>query len=755
MSTEPRYCPHCGAANAEENQLCFSCQSPLGHADPATSDVLLNGRYQLLTQVGSGGFGGVYRAVDTFEAGHIVAVKQINLRGLSTQEAIEATDGFNREVRLLSTLHHPNLPVIQNTFTDTENWYLVMDFIAGETLETYLKENGRPGLPLREVLEISLQLCTVLEYLHTRQPVIIFRDLKPGNVMRTFAGQIYLIDFGIARHFTPGQPRDTMPFGSPGYAAPEQYGKAQTTPQADIYSLGALIHHLLTGNDPAESPFRFSPLPMADSTKLGELDALIQRMVTTEPGERPGSIAEVKTVLQSLANTIAERARRVSFADAPSTPIWPAPAQVPARSGLTRRRVFINTLKISGIVVGVGSVVGMCTIVGTYLSVPRVHGIVAEPPPSPESARQQLIYRGHKGPITALSWSPDGTMVASGSTDNTVQVWRAADGALLYTLSGYTDAVTSISWATDRTNVIASAGNNDGTVQVWDALRDHRDLIYHGDGRVLALSWKLDSPWIVSGGTDEDIYIWNSVTGGKGASYGGHKGNVNAVTWLANSLNPYATPGIAATSLSPTPPPTFAPTPTPPPTPTPGSTLPSTPTPPPTPAPLPTYQQLIASGGADSTVQLWEASTGKQIFTYRGHQGGINGLSSALSSPDGSASPLIASASDDGSVQTWKIVYLETGMVNYQTYVIYHGHQGKVNAVATLSAAAYYGIRMASAGDDRTVQVWSANSGETLIRYAGHRAPVKALATSPVDSRIVSGDTDGLVHLWTVTAPSY
>src|SRR5215831_13785082 len=128
MPEMSRYCPHCGAANALESQLCFSCQHPFAESEEAIQGIVLINRYQLLTQVGSGGFGGVYRAVDIAEGRRVVAVKEINLRGLSAQEIIEATDGFNREVHLLSALRHPNLPRIRDTFTDAEHWYVVMDF---------------------------------------------------------------------------------------------------------------------------------------------------------------------------------------------------------------------------------------------------------------------------------------------------------------------------------------------------------------------------------------------------------------------------------------------------------------------------------------------------------------------------------------------------------------------------------------------------------------------------------------------------
>jgi WD40 repeat protein len=741
MSDLSRYCPHCGAANPVESQLCFSCQHPFAESEEAAQGILLHERYQLLTQVGSGGFGGVYRSVDTAEGQRVVAVKQINLRGLSAQEIIEATDGFNREVRLLSTLRHPNLPVIRDTFTDPEHWYLVMDFIEGETLEAYLKGKAGASLLLDEVLGIGAQLCTVLDYLHTREPAIIFRDLKPSNVMSTSGGQIYLIDFGIARLFSPGKLKDTMPFGSPGYAAPEQYGRAQTTPQADIYSLGALLHCMLTGNDPAESPFRFAPLPMADSAELAELDALIQRMVATAPEERPASAAEVQTILLRLGDELRYGEYRRRLAAAPPTPVQ-VPAPTP-RAGLTRRGILNRAFKIGGAVVAVGGIVGLCSAALNVIPHGGMHGSAAIYPPSPGTTQQQFVYRGHKGPITALSWSPDATMVASGSADGTVQVWRSADGVWLYTLSGYTDAVTSVTWASDRVNVIASAGNDDGTAQVWDALRDHRDLIFHGDGRVLALDWKQKSPWIVSGGTDQDIYTWNATTGAKGASYRGHKGNVNTVMWLSRAG--VSAPGLTAVIPAP------SPTPTPPPTPMPTS--------PPTPTPTPTlsidYSNTIASGGADSTVQIWDAVTGRHILTYRGHYGAVNGL--ALVSSQYSSLVTMASASADGTVQIWSIAP-QVGTEGPMTRTMYRGHHGhKVNAVVAFPGISnYYGALIASASDDETVQLWSENAGgAALMSYTAHRAPVKALALSPKDKRMVSGDADGQVHLWTVTTPSY
>src|SRR5579884_2401880 len=305
------FCDHCGADNADTATACFACQHPLNttpsqfHQTITTGDLLtintlLKGRYRIMSRVGQGGFGSVYKATDT-QQGRYVAVKEINLSKLKPQEIIEATDAFNREVSALSQLQHPNLPVMYDHFTDPDHWYLIMDFIEGNTLERYLEQaahgSASPrGIQMQDVLRIGIQLCTVLDYLHKHTPPIIFRDLKPSNVMLAPGQHIYLIDFGIARQFKPGQARDTIAFGSPGYAAPEQYGKAQTTPRSDVYSLGAILHQMLSGNDPSLSPFRFAPLTGQDPT----LQHLVISMLAMDEEQRPATIAVVRQTLQTL-----------------------------------------------------------------------------------------------------------------------------------------------------------------------------------------------------------------------------------------------------------------------------------------------------------------------------------------------------------------------------------------------------------------------------------------------------------------------
>jgi outer membrane protein assembly factor BamB/tRNA A-37 threonylcarbamoyl transferase component Bud32 len=250
--------------------------------------------------VGQGGFAVVYKAKDLHLLSSLRAIKEMDSQQLSPQERQEAISAVDREALILARLMHPNLPRIYDHFEEQRRWYLVMDYIEGETLENILARSPEGKLPVEQVIQYALQLCKVLKYLHTQEPPIIFRDLKPLNIMITREDHLYLIDFGIARFFRPGRIRDTAPLGSPGYASPEQYSR-QTTPQADIYSFGATLHHLLSGRDPSDGLFHFPPLQLEpyDSTTQAVSD-LITQMVAMRQEERPG-IQEVQQALSDIS----------------------------------------------------------------------------------------------------------------------------------------------------------------------------------------------------------------------------------------------------------------------------------------------------------------------------------------------------------------------------------------------------------------------------------------------------------------------
>jgi len=229
----------------------------------------LQDRYRVLHQLGGGGMGIVYLAEDTRLAGRRCAIKELSPASLPAAERDWSIQAFQQEAGMLANLHHPGLTAVTDFFAEGSNWYLVMDFVEGETLEARLARSPGGRLPLNEALGIAHQLCEVLDYLHRQNPPVVFRDLKPGNIMLNTQGQVKLIDFGIARHFKPGKSGDTVNMGTPGYAAPEQYGGiGQSGPQADVYSLGVVLLQMTSGYNPvmARTPF---PLPAPGSIMQG------------------------------------------------------------------------------------------------------------------------------------------------------------------------------------------------------------------------------------------------------------------------------------------------------------------------------------------------------------------------------------------------------------------------------------------------------------------------------------------------------
>jgi serine/threonine protein kinase/Flp pilus assembly protein TadD len=338
MIPQTLFCNACGGANQESASYCRFCGSALHVGRRAlyhsTTGLLLMGtllrqRYRIIAATGKGGMGAVYQAEDAQLGDRLVAIKEMSQGGLSAQEQQSAAEAFRREAVMLARLHHPNLPSIFDHFEENGRWYLVMSFIEGETLEHYLSQTPGKRLPVNEALQLGITLCTVLGYLHNQRPAIIFRDLKPANIMKTSDDHLYLIDFGIARHFKPGQARDTAYFGSMGYAPPEQYGKTQTTPRSDLYSLGAILHQLLSGHDPSETPFRFPPLDSLVAHVPARLVALITQLLDLDEEKRPASAALVKQELQALLTSSSERvpfSLRSAGLSTANTGAVPAPA---------------------------------------------------------------------------------------------------------------------------------------------------------------------------------------------------------------------------------------------------------------------------------------------------------------------------------------------------------------------------------------------------------------------------------------------
>ena len=291
------------------------------------SGITLVKRYHIQEVIGVGGMGSVYRARDLHfpNVTKLVAVKEmINMApdALVRQTIIQ---NFEREANMLATLNHPSIPRIYDYFTEEDRSYLVLEFVHGKDLEAIINDtNG--FLSEEQVLTWSIELCDVLSFLHAHKPdPIIFRDMKPSNIMINSAGDVILVDFGIARTFQTGQ-KGTM-IGTEGYSPPEQYrGEANQT--ADLYALGATIHHALTRRDPRlEPPFSFAerPIRRINSRVSAELEAVVNTALAYSPDERFPDAETMKGALMGAARKTGALSKISTTSIAPATgikPVW-------------------------------------------------------------------------------------------------------------------------------------------------------------------------------------------------------------------------------------------------------------------------------------------------------------------------------------------------------------------------------------------------------------------------------------------------
>jgi serine/threonine protein kinase len=228
------------------------------------------------------------------------AIKETLLDDSDAPSSSQAADQFMRRAGLLASLDHPAIPKTLDYFVLRDRTYLVMEYIEGEDVEDILSDPTR-DLPVAEILRWAVELGEVLHYLHTCQPMpIIYRDLKPSNIMIDSQGRVRLVDFGIADMFP--QQHTHNPLGTDGYAAPEQYD-GQVSPAIDIYAFGATLHHLLTRRDPRlEPPFSFDTVSIRDVNPLvpPELEAVVMRALSLDPGDRFLSVADMLEALRQI-----------------------------------------------------------------------------------------------------------------------------------------------------------------------------------------------------------------------------------------------------------------------------------------------------------------------------------------------------------------------------------------------------------------------------------------------------------------------
>ncbi len=284
--------------NSSNSTLKDPASTNLGTAQLRIGSTIAN-RYLIEGVLGVGGMGAVYRARDLHFPNVVkhVAVKEMIIQTHDPVIRSSIIHNFEREANLLATLDHPAIPRIFDYFSAQDRSYLVMELINGKTLEELIKEE----LEIASIVRWVIEICDVLQYLHTHQPEpIVFRDMKPSNVMINQYNRVMLIDFGIAKPFR-GEQKGTM-IGTEGYSPPEQY-RGEATHLADIYALGATLHHVLTGKDPRlEPPFSFGERPIRryNPNVSTELEAIVIKALQYDPQDRFASALEMKNALENL-----------------------------------------------------------------------------------------------------------------------------------------------------------------------------------------------------------------------------------------------------------------------------------------------------------------------------------------------------------------------------------------------------------------------------------------------------------------------
>lgn len=302
-------CSTCGVEAPKGARFCPGCGASLSAARPRMSTGLLPtqhilaGRYVIVRKIAQGGQSAVYFAHDSYQGNAERAIKEMSESQIEPDKRQQAINDFIRESRMLQSLSHPTLAHVYDLFIEGNNkYYLVMEFVPGHNLEDELVLYRRAALDWEDVTQWGMALADTLAYLHSRTPPIIYRDLKPANVMLTPEGGVKLIDFGIARWLHPMRQKDTMQLGTDGYAPLEQYS-SRSESRSDIYALGASLYHLLTGRVPEPAPLRMAghnlkSIREANPRTPEVVERVILKALSLQPQDRFRTAEEMREGLE-------------------------------------------------------------------------------------------------------------------------------------------------------------------------------------------------------------------------------------------------------------------------------------------------------------------------------------------------------------------------------------------------------------------------------------------------------------------------
>lgn len=465
---QTQFCPDCGAECPTTAQVCPNGHPlPLSHQRLLGKGIVLANRYRIEKLLGCGGFGAVYLASDLHLPQRKVAVKE--------NHDPTVLKAFLKEAEILANLHHPNLPRVSDFFQEKpptiplSRPYMVMDYIEGEELWERIQKQGK--LSEKELLDLLKGVFDALEYLHSRQPPIFHRDIKPQNIRITPDGRAFLVDFGIAK-IGGGATTTGSRAATPPFAPPEQYRMAgETDERSDQYALAMTIYCTLTGQVPAhaEAPAR------EQAVSTGAPDPL-------EPIEKFAPDVSVRVRRAVMKALSVDKDKRFANIREFRQALYP-----PMVMGLTRRQLIAA-------VSGTTATIFLTLFIGYQVWKWRQPlWLVAE-------------LKGHKASVTWVAFTPDGKNLLSASHDRTVRVWDWRKGKNERVLRGHRDSVRCLALLSG--NHVASA-SWDQTVRIWDWQTGKQiSLLQCGLGRIHALAVSRNNRWLAAGG-ERGIIVWS------------------------------------------------------------------------------------------------------------------------------------------------------------------------------------------------------------------------------------------------------
>lgn len=598
---------------------------------------ILNERYKIEEILGQGGFGRVYRVTDLRLERSVVIKESLTLTEQTAKQ-------FDHEARLLAKLgHHPHLPAIHDYFSSVgQGHYLVMEYIEGPDLVDLLEQNNGP-IPIAQALTWIDQVLDALEFLHNRQPPVIHRDIKPDNIKIHPERGAVLVDFGIAKVFDQTQGTLTaLRAYSPGYAPWEQCVQGKTDVRTDIYSVGATLYAMLTGQRPVESIDRIEeekliPLhtlnpkisPVLESVVLRAMGSFARQRYQTavefraalrghpaissdptnpeQPSTAPSPINLSEATLARPAGTVVPGGTVVPVSLRTDTPIpaLPLPAPTPRQAVITPQNAGklkpIRELKLEELCHQI-----VWSPNGKLLAAAQGSGVHIYDP----KTMQEVRFLEPRGQAYRLAFTHNGQTLASSMADSTIRLWDISDGAMLRVLKGHTDIINNIAFLLNG-QVLASA-SRDNTIRMW-RIADGKELRnlrpwgffggYDSDGRpyhLTCLAISHDGLWLASGSEDCIIRVWSAADGILWHKMKGHKAKVNCLAFSNDGLT-------------------------------------------------------LASGSEDKTIRLWRVKEGKPVSTLEVHTRMVNSLAFSPPTQANNEGLLLASGSSDSTIGLWRM----------------------------------------------------------------------------------------------------